>query len=302
MEGSMASRTQMGFVLALLIGAGASAGCGGATASGPPANTAATDDDDASSGLTEYHRYHHHGGVTLFIAMSLDTLGVSPEQRVAVEKIKADLHARMEPARAAEQNLGTTLADGVAAGSFDVAKVDAAVAQASATAAGLHDASAEALNELHAVLTPPQRAALVDKVEAHWAVWQKANAEESDPVKAEGGHLAALASELALTPDQVERIRAALGEGMKTLPRVDPQEIAAHLHAFGEAFRSDKFDAKTLTTANGANAHLVGWGAGRMARFVEAVGPVLTPEQRAKLADRLREHATHNPNAQGNHA
>jgi len=32
-------------------------------------------------GLMEHHRHHHHGGVTLFIAMSLDTLGVSPNSR-----------------------------------------------------------------------------------------------------------------------------------------------------------------------------------------------------------------------------
>src|ERR1019366_1403035 len=154
--------------------------------------------DDAAAGLMEHHRQHHHGGVTLFIAMSLDTLGVSPEQHAAVEKIRTDLHARMEPAHTAEQNLAATLADGLAAGSIDAAKVDAAVAQVTAAAAAVHDASADALNELHTVLTPPQRAALVDKVEAHWAIWQKANAEETDPAKSEGGHLATLATELGL--------------------------------------------------------------------------------------------------------
>ena len=158
-------------------------------ANGPPPATAGRPtaaDDDATAGLMEHHRYHHHGGVTLFIAMSLDTLGVSPEQRAAVEKIRTDLHARMEPARAAEQNLMTTLADGLAAANLDTAKVDAAVAQVTAAAAAVHDASADALNELHAVLTPPQRAALVDKVEAHWAVWQKANAEETGAGEAGG--------------------------------------------------------------------------------------------------------------------
>jgi Spy/CpxP family protein refolding chaperone len=297
---SMARR--MGIVATVFFGAGAAVGCGGSAANtrSPATAATATTDDDAMAGLMEHHRYHHHGGVTLFIAMSLDTLGVSPEQRAAVEKIRTDLHARMEPARSAEQNLGVILADGLAAGNIDAAKVDASVAQVTAAAQAVHDASADALNELHNVLTPPQRAALVDKVESHWAVWQKANAEETGTASPDGGRLAMFAADLGLTPDQVDKIRAGLGEGMNGVPRLDPQEIATHLRAFGDAFRSEKFDARVLTTASGANAHLVGWGAAHMAHFVETVGPVLTADQRTKLAQTLREHAAHNPSAQAN--
>ena len=252
----------IGIVATVLVGTWGTIGCGGSSANTPPPATAAkAADDDISAGLVEHHRYHHHGGVTLIIAMSLDTLGVSPEKKAAVEKIRTDLHTRMEPARAAEQKLVTTLADGLAAGNLDTPSVDAAVAQVTAAAATVHDASADALNELHAVLTPPERVALVDKVEAHWAVWQKANSHEADPAKQEHDHLATLAKDLGLTQDQVDKIRAGLGERMKAVPRLDSQEIATHLRAFGDAFRSEKFDAKVLTTANGANSHLAGWGA-----------------------------------------
>jgi Spy/CpxP family protein refolding chaperone len=231
--------------------------------------------------------------VTLLIALSLDTLGISPEERPAVEKIRRDLHARMQPARAAQKRLAAALADGVAAANFDATTVDAAIAQVSAAAAKVHDASTDALNELHAVLTPPERAALVDKVEAHWSVWQKANAEETDPANPEGGRLAMLTTDLGLTQDQVDKIRAGFGERMKAVPRLDPQEIATHIRAFGDAFRSEKFDAKALTGANGANAHLAGWGAAHLAHFIEAVSPVLTSDQRAEFAPRLREHSAH---------
>jgi Spy/CpxP family protein refolding chaperone len=288
----------------VLFGAGAALGCGNGrpASSSSPSTTSATfsEDDDVAAGLLEHHRHHHHGGVTLFIAMSLDTLGVSPEQRAAVEKIRKDLHTRMEPGTRAEQGLTAILADGLVAGTFDQAKVDAAVAQVTAAASAVHDASVDALNELHAVLTPPERAALVDKVEAHWAVWQKANSEESGATTSDGSRLTILAKDLDLAPEQVERIRAALGEGMKGAPRIDAQEIAAHVRGFGDAFRGEKFDAKTLSTAGPANAHLAGWGAAHMARFVELAGPVLTPEQRAKLASRLREHAGHDPSAETN--
>lgn len=294
---SMARR--MVILSTMLLGAGAAAGCGGRSANAPsPTAVTSGTTDEVSVGLIEHHRYHHHGGVTLLIALSLDTLGVSPEQQAAVEKIRTDLHARMEPARAAERTLVTTLADGLAAANMDVATVNAAVAQVIAAAATVHDASVEALNELHGVLTPPQRAALVDKVESHWAVWQKANAEEAGPNYPNDGYLATLALTLDLTSDQVHKIRVGLGEEMKSVPKLDPQEITTHLHAFGDAFRSETFDAKSLTTANAVNAHMVGWGAAHMVYFIDTVGPVLTQEQRVAFAERLREHAAHDPSAQ----
>ena len=290
-----------GIVTMLLCGSWATVNCGGKSANTPPPATAASaaGDDDVTAGLIEHHRYHHHGGVTLIIAMSLDTLGVSPEQRAAVEKIRSDLHNRMEPAHAAEQKLVGMLADGLSAGNLDAASVDEAVAQVAAAAATVHDASIDALNELHAVLTPPERAALIDKVQAHWAVWEKANTQEADTANPEHGQLATLTKELGLTPDQVNKTRAGLADGMKAVPHLVPQEIETHLRAFGDAFQSEKFDAKSLATANGANAHLAGWGAARLAHLVEALSPVLTLDQRAKFAQTLREHAAHNPSHQG---
>jgi Spy/CpxP family protein refolding chaperone len=230
--------------------------------------------------------------VTLLIARSLETLGRSPDQKPAVEKIRSDLHARMEPARAAEQNLLGTLADGLEAGVLDPAKVDVAVAQLTSADASVHDASTDALNQLHSVLAPPQRAALVDKLEAHWSVWQRANTDESD-------RLTQLTTDLTLTPDQVDKIRESQAEAMKGVPRFDLQEVAAHIRAFGDAFRAQTFDAKALIPLGAASAHMVGWGAAHMAHFIESVSPALTPEQRGKLAQLLRQHAKHDPSANG---
>jgi Spy/CpxP family protein refolding chaperone len=295
----MLSVRKFGIVAVVLFASTVAIGCGGATANSAPATEATADPagDEANADLMEHHRYHHHGGVTLFIAMSLDTMGLPPEEQAAVEKIRSDLHARMEPAHVAEQSLIATLAEGLAAGSLDAAKVDAAVAQVTTAAAGVHDASAIALNQLHASLTPLERAALVDKVESHWAVWQKANAEETGASRPEG-RLARLATDLDLTTDQVDKIRSALAEGMRAVPKLDPTEIDAHLRDFSAAFRSDRFDAKGLSGASIADAHIVGWGAAHLAHFVEAVAPVLTPDQRNALAEQLREHASHNPSAQ----
>ncbi|MFI5299775.1 MAG: Spy/CpxP family protein refolding chaperone [Polyangiales bacterium] len=292
----------IGVVATTFAAMGTSVGCGGGAASGPPPATAmsAPEQDDVAFGMLEHHRYHHHGGVMLFIAMSLDTLGVSPEQRAAVEKIRGELHAKMQPARVAEQELESVLADGVAAASFDGKKVDAALTKLMETVEASHDACDDALDELHAALTPTQRAVLVEKVEAHWALWQRANSEGIGPTHSETDSLAMLATELDLTPEQVDRIRADLSERAKAAARFDAQEITTHLRAFGDAFRGDKFDAKALATARSAHSHLVGWGASHMTQFVTTVSPVLTADQRTKFAQRLREHSTHNPSAEAN--
>jgi Spy/CpxP family protein refolding chaperone len=290
-----------GVVAGMVAVAAAAGACGGTAAGSQPARTSesAAADDEAMGGLVEHHRYHHHGGVTLFIAMSLDTLGVSPEQAAAVKKIRAELDARMAPARAAEQRLEATLADGVAVGNIDSSKIDAAITQVSDAAASAHAASADALNQLHEVLTPGQRAALVDKVESHWKVWQRANEEQPSGTPRDESYFTMLAADLALSPDQVDKIRAGVGEGAKGMARLDPREFDTALQAFGSAFRDATFDAKSLAAASVTDAHVAGWGASHMTSFVEAAILVLTPEQRASFAQMLRQHATHDSVAQG---
>src|ERR1700733_14519556 len=107
-----------------------SVACGSSSAPPPTTPTSASvEDEEVTADLTDHHRHHHHGGVTMFIAMSLDSLGVSADRHAAIEKIQQGLAAQMEPARAAEQAVVTVLADGIAAGGIDHGKVDAALAQ-----------------------------------------------------------------------------------------------------------------------------------------------------------------------------
>ena len=294
-----------GMVVVLCLAGGASVaslGCGSssppaASASGTqvvstPAGTVAGDDEEGNK-LVEHHR-HHHGGVAMFLHMSLDSLGISDDQKAGVSKIQQDLAAKLEPIHAADGSILSLLADGVAAGAVDKGKVDAAIAAVDASSADVHAATSDALNQLHAVLTPPQRAALVQKLEAHWEVWQQANAEE-EPAGAAKEHtpFARLTRQLSLTPDQVDKIRAALHAAApdSTPKKLDPAEVEGHMKTFGTSFEGDSFDAKTVNNGEGVAVHLASHGIRRMARFYEAAAPVLTPDQRTKLAAHLREHA-----------
>jgi len=263
-----------------------------ATKAAPTAG-AADDEEEAIEGVREHHRHHHHGGVTMFIAMSIDSLGVPPEKKEQLEKIQADLETKMAPARNAERAVLTAVHDGLVAGTLDKKKIDAALAQSAKASAEVHAASKDALNQLHAALSPAEREALVDKVQAHWQVWQHVNYEEQPGSHEKGTHLGKLTANLGLTPEQVTKIEQGLSAD-KTAKH-DPAAVQAHMDAFAKAFVQDKFDAASLPTADAANAHISTFGAARTARFYEVVAPVLTPEQRTKLAAHLEQHLSSAP-------
>jgi Spy/CpxP family protein refolding chaperone len=250
----------------------------------------AVEDEAVNEELRDYHRHHHHGGVTMFISMAIDTLGLDPAKKAQVEKIQSDLHAKMAPARDAEHDLLSTIADGVATGKIDTAKVDAGVTKIATASAGIHPATADALTQLHDALSPVERAALADKVKAHWEVWHKVNADEKPGSAEKGTHLAKLTTLLALTPDQVDQIGKALSADVPVTPQTDPKAVDTYVQNFATAFTADKFDPKSLAPAATASAgHLARYGWARQARFYEAVTPVLTADQRAKLSAHLRE-------------
>jgi Spy/CpxP family protein refolding chaperone len=239
------------------------------------------------------HREQHHGGVLSLIVMTLKDLDLTADQQAAVDKIKVDLLASMEPARTAEKDFASTLADGVAAGKVDRAKVDASIGKLVTQVQGVHDASLTAMNQLHAALTPAQRAKLVDELHAHWEKWKEAQGkDEADDKQHHAGHMLAMVRELGLTQDQADKIKASFKDKMKAAPQDHAhKEVQDHLTAFGTAFKADTFDAKKLTGAKAANGHMAKWGATRRARFLEAAAPILTPEQRTKLAQTIRDHA-----------
>jgi Spy/CpxP family protein refolding chaperone len=248
-------------------------------------------------GEADEHRQHHHGGVVALLAMSLQDLNLSPDQKTAVEKIRADLVAKMEPARSAGQDLASALADGVAAGSVDRAKADAAIDKLVAQVQAAQGSSVDAMNQLHAALTPAQRAALVDKVQEHFEKWKEANGHEDQDGQHRSGPMLGLVKDLSLSQSEAQQIKESYRNLLKASappaggPDHQHKDIADPLQALATAFKADSFDAHALAGAGTAGGHMAKWGATRMARFLEAAAPVLTPDQRAKLAQLIRDRA-----------
>jgi len=263
------------------------------TATPTAAAPAADDNEEAYASLREHHRHHHHGGITAFVALALDSLGIDDAQHAQIAQIRTDLSASLEPAREAERQLTRGLAEGIASGNVDNARVESAIGKLSHAASETHTASVDALNRLHAVLTPTERQALVDKVQAHYEVWRRVNHEDEVGGREAGGRLAGLAEEVNLTPAQLEKISASLHEGKATQSKFEQKETEAHIQAFEAAFASDAFDARKLANGGVANGHMAAHGARRMVHFYATVTPILTAEQRTQLAENLREHLNH---------
>jgi len=230
----------------------------------------------------------------MLVALSIKDLDLAADQAKIVDKIRGDLLSKMEPARAAGKDLANILADGVAAGTVDRSKADAAINKLVTQVQGVHDASIAALNQLHTALNAQQRAALVDALQSHWEKWKEAHGhDEQDEHQHRSGFLLALVKQIGLTKEQAEKIKAGLHDKMKGGPQEHQhKEVQDHLQAFAAAFKSETFDAKKLAGAKVANGHLARWGATRRERFLEVATPVLTPEQRAKLAQIIRDRAS----------
>jgi len=107
------------------------------------------------------------------------------------------------------------------------------------------------------------------------------------------GPLMKLAQVLALTPEQKEKLHTKLEAQMKAQHAAMKTQMEAaekKMDAIGTAFEGDKFDAKKAGV--GAQApEMAKMMATHRIQFVETVLGVLTPDQRAKFAAHLKEHA-----------
>jgi Spy/CpxP family protein refolding chaperone len=242
------------------------------------------------------HHPHHPGGIATFVARSLDSLNTTPAQTHAIAAIRIAMDVELLPTQDAERAVLLVLAEGAAAGDIDREKVDAAIGKVTTAAAGSHAAVTESLSQLHAILTPAQRAGLVDKIDAAFVAWRGVKSADAS-ADAHGSRLGTLTQELVLSSDQVAQIRANLQAWRgQEIVRFDRAATEDYLDVFDEVFAADVFDAKTLDTGDAANVNMAAWGVARMASFYEAVVPTLTPNQRIRLADLLRRHATEESN------
>jgi Spy/CpxP family protein refolding chaperone len=216
------------------------------------------------------HKGAHKGGL-LSAALGLDSL--TPAQRSSIEQLIQQRHAAKGPVRQADAQVLSALAQQVEQAKIDPPAIATSL-DAEQRAANAEEAiEAQTLNQLHQLLTPAQRTALVDAAPAGDAGEHKPHGHEHG--RRDDG--------LNLSPEQ--RAQIAANFRAQSASTNDAHDTGAQPRALLEAFRGDSFDAGQFLRVVNPGAHAE--------RTAQAMVPVLTPAQRAILASRFRARAAH---------
>ncbi len=263
----------------------------------------------------------HHGMLELF-SIGLDALELTPEQKTAVDAVKADMATHDEAPKEPREKLEADVIAGVSAGKIDHAKTDADIKAMSAAVAATQPAMQDDMNRLYKALTPEQRKKLIETMREkgkemhehgeHGGPKDKGDTGPGAPMHEKehenkgAGHmehehegpgpegvLGKLTEDLGLTPEQKDKLRTKISAQLETqhaAMKAKMTTIMKHMDAVGTAFEGDKFDAKKAGVGADAPDMLKAIATAKV-QFVETVLSVLTAEQRPKLVAHLQAHA-----------
>ncbi|HEY2369778.1 MAG TPA: Spy/CpxP family protein refolding chaperone, partial [Polyangiaceae bacterium] len=270
------------------------AACSGATGTSDPPVT-------ASNTTTGPLSVSVHGPAKR-VADALAQVPLRSDQRATIEQLAKDSETRMEPARKARGDLMLAIADQVQKGTIDRTalqpKIDA-VAAAHQTASPGNRAAFE---KLHDLLTPEQRVAFVNAMQAEHHEHQGQGGEGMR------GRMQKWAGDLGLSQDQQDQIKTKMQARWQahfagTVTGADPTNAAQDGHMMAEghkmheqykamldAFKTDNFKMDQVAPVQDHREMANGF-AGHMLGMLETALPVLTPEQRTIAANKVRERA-----------
>ena len=273
------SRLLLSLPVALVL-TSASLGCSG-TASTEPAVAS----PEAATSRAPVAQSTH--GVVKAIGDAMGDVPITASQRAAIESLASAADARHTATRAARHDLTLAIAAQVQAGAIDRTalqpKLDALVAALKQA----QPADRAAFEQLHGLLTPDQRTAFVDAIEARIG---------EHVGKAKGMHgLHQWAADLNLSDAQRAQIKDALHRAWQAKaggheghePWGEAKEHGQKLMA---AFKQDRFvmdevapPRDVAARAQTMSDHLLG--------VAQIALPILTPEQRTIAAQKLRDRA-----------
>jgi Spy/CpxP family protein refolding chaperone len=281
----MLTRSLSRFVLPLGVALAAPAlGCGGGAASAQVSS--------AGPAARAPVAQNAHGPLKI-VGEALGDVPLTAAQRTHIEQLAADAEARHGDARAARKDLTLTLAAQIQTGRIDRAALAPKIDALAAVLQKAQPADRASFEQLHAILGTDQRVAFVDALEAH--VGERMGARQhKHPLKQ-------WADDLKLSEDQKTQIRTALkghfgGPNVHDAGHHGPPawDDGAERHERGAkvlaAFKQDRFVIDEVLPAKDVSkqvAHM----SNRFLGLAEAVLPILTPEQRALAAQKIRDKA-----------
>ena len=223
-----------------------------------------------------------HGGRRMF-ERALEQLELRPEQQQAIDQLKAEAEKRHEPVKAAKRELMNAAADQVEAGKIDRCELDPKIEKVAAAKAQAHPEDRAAFEKLHSILDKQQRTTFVDSLKRSWEARRQAH----DPTRLADK----MARELGLTEEQKGKVQQILS-GLREITEAlgTHEEHGERWSRVLEAFKGDRFVLDEVAPAEDVAAMMTRKMAGHL-WAAEALLPVLDKDQRALLAQKLRDKA-----------
>jgi hypothetical protein len=218
-----------------------------------------------------------HHGVARLVADALSKVTIPEDKQAEIRQVVSAMDNDLAAVSEARKALISALADQLESGSIDRCalepKVNALIeAREHAAPAIEHEFS-----NLHALLDSCQRGEFADALSARLG-------EHAEKFKS-GAWLDDLASELCLSADQRKEIEHAVKEFGSAIR----SEHGEHARLI-QAFRGDSFCPEKVVSPAEVDESIKAQ-AERVVALTEALNHVLTPEQRSKAAERMREKA-----------
>lgn len=218
-----------------------------------------------------------------FMREALTKVSLRPDQQPIVDQLGKDAITRHEAIQAARVTLRNAVADQVLAGKIDRAALKPQMDGLLAAIEQSRPADRAAMVRLHDALDKNQRGQFVDALQAKFHDGPHAG-------HSGFGHARQWATDLNLTDQQKDQIRTAVRsklEGQREQMKGQWQATRDQGRQMLESFRQDQFtlDANSPPIFG---RDKVADGVGRMLDLAEAAVPLLTPEQRAIAAQKLR--------------
>jgi Spy/CpxP family protein refolding chaperone len=214
-----------------------------------------------------------------FIRGALSKVSLRTEQKQQIDQLVADAALRHAPVQQARQALHDAVASQVQAGAIDRAALKPASDVLLVAIEQSRPADRAAVVLLHDLLDPAQRGQFVDAVEAQFREHQHGHPHMQ--------HARKWAADLNLTDAQRQQIQAAVRAKMSGGEAKEQWRAAREQgKKVLESFRQDQFALDAATFALGSDK--IERGMGKVLDLAEAALPVLTPEQRAIAAQKIR--------------
>jgi Spy/CpxP family protein refolding chaperone len=251
------------------------------------ASSAAASASASAAAFAMKGRSRHHVGVAGALLRGAYEFSLDDAQRATLEKAEDALYPdKATSPWAAIKVFNSDLVAGIRAAKLDQAKITADYAAIDKALTEGEAREADALDQLHAALTPAQRQELANQVKARHAPRHPLAAPDAGGLDMTKNRLVRLTAQLTLDDAQQKSVGALLAKDTTmTFATIQAKREAAQKQLDGllDAFAKDPFDAKKLElgapgakTPHDAMEH--------HAQFIAALMPLLHPDQREKLA------------------